>query len=106
MTRTVEHIVETHQIARARRERGERSWQYQLVASMPADQTFEERRDHFAQVLHESKWFKDVAADETAELSVLWDEIKDAQDVEHFDSVLALIYDQADTDRCRITFNR
>jgi hypothetical protein len=106
VTRTVEHIVETHQVAQARRDRGERVWQYQLVASMPADQPFEERRDHFAEVLHESKWFKDVAGDDTAELYVLWDEIKDAQDVEHFDSVLALIYDEADIDRCWITFNR
>jgi len=38
------------------------------------------------------------------ELFVLWEEIRDADDVKHFDQVLESIYDLADTDRCFIRF--
>lgn len=56
-----------------------------------------------------SEWFKaatDDGSDQDSELFVLWDEIKDADDVAHYDAVRGLINDVADIEWCVITFVR
>lgn len=108
MPRTIEHIVETHQIARDRRAAGKPVWQYELKAER-RDGDFEWNRDTFAAALKGSKWFRDTVpatAEHQSDLWQLWDEIKDSEDVAHFDAVLDAIYDLADYERCAITFVR
>lgn len=106
MPRTVESIVQAHDTARARRAAGRPVWDYKLTVAMPRDASFEENRDRFASALHASRWFKERGADYGDPLNGLWDEIKDAEDVQHFDSVLDAIYDEADIDRCWISIQR
>jgi len=95
----LDHLVQTHRAAQERRDRGFRSWDRSLVIQLPPREApFSEMRDRFAAALHASRWY----AEHTDELHGLWDEIKDAEDVEHFDDVLSNIYDAADLLRCRI----
>lgn len=107
MPRTIDHIVDTHRIARERVSAGKPAWKYTLNATRAADAPFEENRDRFARALRRSRWFTEATTDGQdvdTELFVLWEEIRDADDVKHFDQVLESIYDLADTDRCFIRF--
>ncbi|TIH33694.1 hypothetical protein D4765_14525 [Subtercola vilae] len=70
----------------------------------PAE-SFEVNRNAFAWALKASNWFRAKGGEDyTNELWQLWDEIKDADDVDHFDAVLDALYDLADEDRCWIRF--
>jgi hypothetical protein len=114
MVRTIEHIAETHRIARARRDAGERVWQYTVTTVRPLagilvdtrEARFRELRDRFAAALKSSSWFRESTKDdgEDSELWALWDEIKDAETDDHFNAVLAMIYDLADVERCWLEF--
>jgi hypothetical protein len=106
MTRNVDHIVETHRIAAELRAQGKPTWAYHLRALRYAD--FEESRDAFADALRRSTWFRESTAQdgEFSELWVLWDEIKDTENVDTFDFILDEIYDLADIERCHIEFIR
>lgn len=78
-------------------------WKYRITARREENASFEQNRDWFAAALQGSAWFK-AKAEEDSPLWWLWGEIKDADDVEHFDLVLNAIYDEADADRCWIEF--
>jgi hypothetical protein len=104
-----EHRVEMFNIASDRRKKGQPVWAYRLTSTRVEDAPFEENRDRFAQDFHDSSWFKAKGPQEgepeySNDLWQLWDEIKDAEDVDHFDLVLNSIYDAADYDRCWIQF--
>ena len=107
MPRTVDHIVETHQLAQSRRAAGRPVWEHKIVAQRD-DDDFEWTRDRFAEALKISPWMRasiKAAGDKfDSELWQLWDEIKDAEDERHFNGVLDAIYDLADLERCWITF--
>lgn len=78
-------------------------WNETIKAVRIEDGDFDTNRDNFASALERSKWFKE--SEEYGDLWQLWDEIKDAETVEHFDYCLAEIYDLADYDRIWITFD-
>lgn len=106
MARTIESILANHERARELREQGKPIWTYQVKLRVPKDGTFEERRDAIATGLRASSWFKVQALDiddYNNELVQLWDELKDAETVEHFDIVWDGVYDLADEDRAWIT---
>lgn len=107
MTRTIDHIVRTHQIARERMTVGEPVWAYTLQVTRDDDGTFEENRDRFANTLRGSAWFAHATENGSAVFSDLycfWEEASDAESVEQFDAILSEIYDIADIDRCFISF--
>jgi hypothetical protein len=108
MPRTIDHLVETHRIAAERRAAGKRHWAHRLTVTRYTDGTFEQNRDEFAGALKCSSWFRASTKEESedSELWQMWDEIKDAETVDHFDSVLDDIYDLADLERCVISFAR
>ena len=98
--RIVDHIVETHQIAAARRQAGKPIWAHRVDVSnvfRAEDLTFVERRDAIVSRLRVTAWVK--AADEFDELTQLVDELAYAEDPERFDVVWDDIYDLADYDR-------
>lgn len=103
MPRTLDSMVRNYEVAQSLRAGGKNVWKHKLFAHLTDEMSFEEKRDEFAESLKASSWFRAVAHSYDDELWMLWDEIKDAEDVEHFDSVLDAIYDLADEDRCWIT---
>jgi hypothetical protein len=107
MARTIDHIVETHKLAAERRTAGRPLWDEQIHILRTEDMSFEEVRDNFAAALKRSRWFKRETAkdEERGYLWQMWDEIKDAEDADHFDQVLDAIYDEADYARVWITFD-
>lgn len=92
-----------YQLATERRRQGKPIWRFHLTVSMPEHLPFEQKRQRFADALHASPWFKAEGEGDSV-LWDLWDEIKDAEDEEHFDLVMDAIYDLADYDRCWIQF--
>jgi hypothetical protein len=61
------------------------------------EMTFEQRRDEIVRRLRASSWVK--CADDNDVLPNLIDELKNAADVDEFDTVWDVIYDYADADR-------
>lgn len=94
-----------------------RGWNYTVRRMAPIKQryrddeiTFEQSRQQLADVITSMPHFPDDeerASDEfdwssgnpCAELYEIWDELKDADDVDHLDSVLDALYDWADDNR-------
>jgi hypothetical protein len=103
MPRTLDGIVAAHTVASERRKSGRPVWDGKIVANRDESRDFEWNRDEFVKALEVSAWFKRQS--EGDELRELWDEIKDAEDVDHFDFCLDAIYDLADEERIWITFN-
>jgi len=99
-----DHRVAMSNLVAERKSNGKSVWAYHLKVNMSADLSFKQRRNNFAAALKRSAWFKAVAEDEFSDLWQAWDEIKDAENVEHFDACLSEIYDMADYDRCWIEF--
>jgi len=99
MSRTVEHIVETHRIATARRDAGRPIWDLtvNLADVFHNDElSFEQRRDAIVQRLYGSGWNSDVVYTLVADLGA-------AEDAGEFDEIWDEIYDHADFDRVWIT---
>ena len=103
MPRTLDSMVHNQQVASARIRAGKTVWDYRVEIPLTDDMSFKQKRNAFAKGLEDSRWFTAQGVDESSELWVLWDEIKDAEPVEHFDAVLDAIYDLADEDRCWLT---
>ncbi len=97
MPRDVDHIVETHQLARQRVADGLPVWDRHLnlanVWKNP-DLTFEERRDAIVGRIRRSGW-----PDRNNTVAELLDELGDAATADEFDGPWDLIYDEADRDR-------
>jgi transposase len=109
MTRTAESIVETHQIARALVRSGRNPWTYKLKIYVNDNWSFEKKRDTIAEALKNSSWFKVSSEEgqrfspEDSEIYQLWDEMKDADNEDHFDLCWDAVYDLADYERCAIS---
>ena len=103
MSRSIEHIVETHKIAAERRSSGRPVWDETIHVAFFHDDTksFKQKRNMFAAAVKRSRWFK--GEDELSDLHQIVDEISDSDDVEHFDFCMNEIYDMADFDRVWIT---
>jgi hypothetical protein len=98
--RTAEHIVETHQLARARVAAGLPVWDRKIrLADVWRNEamTFEQRRDAIVRRLRVSSWVK--GCDEFDELPQAIGELSEVADANAFDEVWDLIYDLADADR-------
>ena len=102
MPRTVDHIVHTHQIARARVAAGLPAWERTIsVAHLFHNDrlTFEQRRDAIVKLLKANPWY--TRADK-AEFDGVYDvvnEIGNAEDQTEFDGWWDELYDLADIDR-------
>jgi uncharacterized Zn finger protein len=103
MPRTIEGIVNAHTEAANRRATGRPVWDEKITAPRVEGAPFEQTRDAFVKALEGSDWFK--RQEEGDELHQLWDEIKDAEDADHFDLCLDGIYDLADEDRIWVWFD-
>ncbi|WP_344010736.1 hypothetical protein [Nocardiopsis exhalans] len=105
MPRTADHIVHTHQIARARAAAGLPVWErhIDLRGVFHNDSlTFEERRDAIVKRLKVSPWYQQA---DVAEFDGVYDtihELAHAEDPEEFDGWWDELYDHADTDRVNI----
>ncbi len=104
MPRTVDHIVETHRVAQARRDVGQPIWAHRIDVSHVfhnEDMTFEQRRDAIVRILRASPWLRE----DTGNLMHLWtlqelvDELAETRDGDEFDGPWDALYDEADYDR-------
>lgn len=97
MPRTVDHIVETHRIARARRAAGQPIWAHRLDVSDVFHNealTFEQRRGHIVAWRRASAWRRD--SEVVQELTY---ELARTQNGDEFDGPWDGLYDEADYDR-------
>jgi hypothetical protein len=97
MPRTVDHIVETYRVARARREAGQPIWAHHLDVSDGFHNealTFEQRRDRIVARLRASAWHMDSET-----VQELTDELADSKNGDEFDGPWEDLYDEADHDR-------
>lgn len=100
MPRTVDHIVETHQLAQQRRAAGRPVWDRRVSLAdvfHNEDMTFEARRDAIVARIRASAWFKSYGSGD--ELHLFVEELADAADGDEFDGPWDCIYDIADIDR-------
>lgn len=101
MPRTVDHIVETHQIAQERRAAGLPIWDKRIDVSAvfhDDDLSFTERRDAIVERIRKSGWLAD--RDEFDDLvELVNDHLAYAEDVKEFDELWDALYDHADVDR-------
>ena len=97
-----EQRVAAHQAAVERKNNGLHAWSnIRFEPKLDRNLPFEEIRDQFAKALQESTWFKKFG-EENGELWDIWDEIKDADDVDHWDLCLNALYDLADSYEHRV----
>jgi hypothetical protein len=94
--------VAAHQAATARRAAGLPIWEGRFEPKIDRNLPFEQIREQFATALHNSKWFKECG-EEDGSLWWIWDEIKDADDMDHWALCLDALYDLADQDRIIVT---
>lgn len=102
MPRTIEHIVETHQIARERVAAGLPVWDRRInVSDVWRDEnlTFEQRRDAIVARLNASPWIKNRDQSGFDQLGDIVYNLSTADDVEEFDGWWDELYDHADYDR-------
>lgn len=101
MPRTVDHIVETHQLAQQRRDAGLPIWDKKIDVSAVfrnEDLSFAERRDAIVERIRKSGWLD--GRDEFDELvELVNDHLAFAEDVKEFDDLWDSLYDIADFDR-------
>lgn len=100
MPRTVDHIVEIHQLARERVAAGKPVWAHKIDVSLyfhNDELSLEQKRDAIVTHIKASRWFK--TADEDSELHSFVDELSDVDDVDWFNGMWDALYDLADYDR-------
>ena len=105
MPRTVDHIVHTHQAARARVAEGKPVWDRRIDLSdvFHNDRmTFEERRDAIVRRLKANPWYTTADQIEFDGVYDVVNELGDAANTEEFDGWWDELYDLADTDRVNI----
>ena len=102
----IEHRIAAHREADPRRHVPGRSstwdWEVPLKQHLHAEESFETIRDNVAAELHRSPWFA-LHGQKDGDLFEIWDELKDAEDVDHFNLVLDALYDLADHERAWIS---
>ena len=97
MSRAAEHAVAMHQLATERRANRRPIWDSQINLGdlfHNDDLTFEQRRDGIVARVRATRWARDSYT-----VTELLDELGDTTDVDEFDEVWNLIYDEADYDR-------
>lgn len=97
MPRTVDHIVETHRLARQRVAAGLPSWAHRIDVSdvfHNESMTFEEIRDAVVARLRASLWL--AGRDEFDPVVEVVDNLADAEDTAEFDGWWDDLYDAAD----------
>lgn len=105
MPRTVDHIVHTHQIARARVAQGLPAWERHIDLRgvfHNENMTFTQRRDAIVNRLKNTRWYQHA---DQAEFDGVYDVINElghAETPEEFDGWWDELYDLADTDRVNI----
>jgi len=100
MPRDIEHIVETHQLARQRVAAGLPVWDRRInIADIWNDATmsFEEQRDALVARIRISGWL--VGRNEFDRLVEVVDNLADAEDFNEFNAWWDELYDHADADR-------
>lgn len=100
MPRTVEHIVQTHRIARQRRAAGQPIWQHKIMLGdiwRTEELSFEQRRDRIVARIRSSPWL--AGRDCADPLVELVEDLAHAETVEEFDYWWDTLYDHADIDR-------
>lgn len=103
MVRSVDHLVETHRLARERRAAGKPVWKYTLYLSdvfHNDEMTFEQIRDAIVDRIRRSQWFS-----ENKDLEELVNGLCGAEDGDEFDDWFGQIYDIADFDRVWVETN-
>ena len=103
MPRTLDSLVHNSDEANRRRRAGRPVWDEKITAPRVEGAPYKQNRDAFVKALEGSEWFKRQEPGD--ELHQLWDEIKDAENVEHFDACLDGIYDLADDERIWVWFD-
>lgn len=109
MPRTIESIVENHQVAQERRKAGKPVWDRRLhikhlLNDDDSDENAQEVGRQIAAILRTSSWLK---ADKEnhgerlgdPEVQMAMEEFEDIADIDHFNAVLDNLYDLADADR-------
>ena len=100
MPRTVDHIVETHQLAAARVAAGLPVWAERINLRdvfHNDNMTFVERRDAIVAAIRVTRWYRNV--DEDDWLREIVENLACADDADEFDGWWDELYDQADIDR-------
>lgn len=100
MPRTVDHIVETHRLARARQDAGLPIWDRRINLKdvfRNEDMTFEQRRDVIVRRIKRSPWYTEQ--EDYSHLHDVVIDLEEADDAEEFDSAWDEMYDLADIDR-------
>ncbi len=102
MPRDVDHIVETHQLARQRVAAGLPVWAHTINLKdvwRNDNYTFPERRDVIVARLRRSNWFTGRDTSGFDELGEVVANLADAEDGTEFDEWWDELYDHADRDR-------
>jgi hypothetical protein len=102
MPRTVDHIVDTHRIAAARRDAGLPVWDRRInLADIWRNEglTFEQRRDAIVSRLNASPWIKNRDQSGFDQLGDIVYSLSTADDQEEFNGWWGELYDHADIDR-------
>jgi hypothetical protein len=97
MTRSLDHLMATHDLANERRKAGRRIWDHHIHVVLTGAETFEEKRDRWVAALKSSAWVAGLDEFDTVRDSV--EELADGDNADEFDFILSDIYDAADMDR-------
>lgn len=97
MNRSLDHLMATHDIANDLRKAGKPTWKHKIRVFLADLETFEQRRDAWANTLRASSWIKSM--DEFDEVRDAIEELAETSDPNEFDHILSEIYDAADIDR-------
>lgn len=104
MTRTLDHLVDVHRLARERVAAGLLVWDRKLDVSDVFHNdalTFEQRRDSIVRKIRNSGWLD--GRDMFDDLVLAVEGLENADDVDEFDGWWDEVYDHADYDRAWIS---
>ena len=97
MARTIEHIMESHSLAEARRKAGRPIWDGNIIVNLAGLTTFEQNRDAWVAALKRSAWYAKLDTDDELRLGI--EEMSETDDPNEFDVVLSDVYDALDLAR-------
>lgn len=104
---SADHKAAVHAVAQARRAVGENAWDYRVELGdliHDPELSFTDRCMRLAARFNASSWVKSSPIGER--IHDLVDELKDADDIDHYEAVMHEIYDEADYARVLINSNR
>jgi hypothetical protein len=99
---TVQHKVEMHRLASARRAAGKPVWDHTIKIGhvwRNDEYTFEQRRAEIVACVRRSSWYKTAVTEEDSDLVELVENLATEGDVEEWDCLWDEFYDLADHDR-------